>query len=150
MFEDAFLKNEEATVKAARVLAPKLRSGDVVLLHGSVGAGKTTFARALIRALPREDGSLDLDELVPSPTYTFVQTYSRALGTVGHFDLYRLNNPEEIWDLGLEEVLETGIALVEWAEKLAHFMPPKAISLTLEDQGTGRRLTICDRRYQAV
>ena len=81
-------------------------------------------------------------EPVPSPTYTLVQTYERDLGPVGHFDLYRLSEPDEVWDLGLEDILENGIALIEWAERLGPLMPKNALSLTLSDSGQGRWLQV--------
>ena len=131
MLKGGFLNNEAATLRAAQTLAPYLRGGDIVLLSGPLGAGKSTFARALIRALPLCDGTQRADEPVPSPTYTLLQTYERAIGLVGHFDLYRLNDPEEIWELGWEEILEGGIALVEWPERLGQFQPARGLNINL-------------------
>ena len=146
MLEGGFLSNETATIRAAQTLGPYLRGGDIVLLSGPLGAGKSTFARALIRALPLSDGTQRDDEPVPSPTYTLLQTYERAIGLVGHFDLYRLNDPEEIWELGWEEILEGGIALVEWPERLGQFQPATGVNITLKPQGDGRVLEIEDKR----
>lgn len=146
MPEQQFLKDEAATIAAAQRLAPALNSGDMVLLSGDLGTGKSTFARALIRALPGADGQIYDDEPIPSPTYTLVQTYDRALGTVGHFDLYRLSEPEEIWDLGLEDILEQGVALIEWPERLGPLIPTRAIHIHLKDQGEGRCLAMRDQR----
>ncbi len=136
------MANELATIAAAKALAPKLRPRQVILLDGPLGAGKSTFARALIQALPGPKGESCAQEPVPSPTYTLVQTYVRALGMVGHFDLYRLTNPEEIWDLGLEPILENGLALIEWGDRLGSLRPANALGLRFEDQGQGRHLYV--------
>ena len=146
MLEDKFLADEAATIAAAQALAGALKTGDLVALEGDLGAGKSTFARALIRALPLSDGSLAPEEEVPSPTYTICQTYERAIGQVAHFDLYRLSEPEEALELGFEEALSEGIALVEWPQRLGHLLPAERLHLTLEMQGAGRHLAICDQR----
>src|SRR5476651_1643231 len=94
----------EADTQAEAVrLAATMKAGDVLLLEGDLGSGKTVFARALIRALA-DDSSLE----VPSPTFTLVQTYDTPRGTVWHFDLYRLEEPEEIYEIGWEEALAGG------------------------------------------
>ncbi|MGB0785670.1 MAG: tRNA (adenosine(37)-N6)-threonylcarbamoyltransferase complex ATPase subunit type 1 TsaE [Alphaproteobacteria bacterium] len=144
MLKSCFLVNEAATIKAGQILAKNLERGRIVLLNGPLGIGKSTFARAVIRALPNLNGVAMVDEIVPSPTYTLVQTYERAVGTVGHFDLYRLNEPEEIWDLGLEDVLQDGVALIEWASRLGPLTPKHALTLTFKDQGQGRFLHVLE------
>ena len=150
VLESQFLPDEAATIAAAQALAPHLGVGDVLLLSGPLGAGKSTFARSLIRTLPAVDGTLRLEETVPSPSYTLVQTYERALGPVGHFDLYRLSTPEEVWDLGFEDFLEQGLAVIEWAERLGPLTPPRALTLTFSDQGTGRYLCVRDTRIGSL
>ena len=112
--------------QAAAKLAPQLRQGDTILLHGNLGTGKTVFARALIRAL---SGDEDLE--VPSPTFTLVQTYDTPLGALWHFDLYRLENSDEIYELGWEEALSGGIMLVEWPERLGTLLPPSRLDIRL-------------------
>jgi tRNA threonylcarbamoyladenosine biosynthesis protein TsaE len=94
------LPDEAATLALARRLAPLLRAGDVIALFGDLGSGKTTFARALIRALPGPAGEDARDEVVPSPTFTLLQVYERTPAPVWHFDLYRLATPEEVFELG--------------------------------------------------
>ena len=118
-----------ATERLGRALAAILRPGDVVALYGDLGAGKTALARALIRALPGPEGAAE--EEVPSPTFTLVQTYERAPAPVWHFDLYRIEDPEEVHELGLSEALAEGITLIEWPERLGRLLPAQALSLTL-------------------
>jgi tRNA threonylcarbamoyladenosine biosynthesis protein TsaE len=105
--------DEQAVQSRAVSLAAALRPGDVLFLQGDLGAGKTVFARALIRALA---GDAQLN--VPSPTFTLVQTYDTPHGPLSHFDLYRLKDPEEIYEIGWEEALSGGIMVVEWPERL--------------------------------
>lgn len=117
--------SEEETVALAREIAPELRRADVVLLHGDLGAGKSVFARSLIRALCGDE-----DLVVPSPTFTLVQSYESDVGVIWHFDLYRLSAPEEIYEIGWEEAMSGGIVLVEWPERLGDLKPGKVIDIT--------------------
>ena len=127
------LADEEATRQLGEDLALALRPGDCLALSGDLGAGKSTLARALLRAVA------DDDELeVPSPTFTLVQTYDLRI-PVSHFDLYRLADPSELDELGLEEALAGGICLVEWPEMAGDLLPPDEITLRLEHDGSGRR-----------
>lgn len=111
------LPDEAATAALARHLAPALRFGDVIALHGDLGAGKTAFARALIRALA------GTDEEVPSPTFTLVQSYDAPVGRIFHFDLYRIANPDELIEIGWDEALADGLVLVEWPERAGLRLP---------------------------
>ncbi|MEX2630813.1 MAG: tRNA (adenosine(37)-N6)-threonylcarbamoyltransferase complex ATPase subunit type 1 TsaE [Tistlia sp.] len=130
------LPDEAATSAFAARIAPLLRVGDLLYLEGDLGAGKTAFARALINALPgpREE--------VPSPTFTLVQTYPRDALEIWHFDLYRLERAEEVWELGLEEALVAGASLVEWPERAGSLLPAERLVLRFAHAGTGRRLTL--------
>ncbi len=110
--------SEEDTARLARHLASRLEKGDCVLLHGTLGAGKSVFARALVRALM---DSPDLE--VPSPTFTLVQVYEKAGVCIQHFDLYRLETPDEVLCLGWEEAVADSITLVEWPERLGPYTP---------------------------
>lgn len=126
--------SEGETAALGRDLARRLRSGDVVLLAGPLGAGKTAFARGMAQGL-----GCDSDD-VSSPTFTIVQEY-RGRVTLEHVDLYRLT-PTEVDDLGLEDLLEVGVMAVEWPERW-HRAPPASIRVTFEVlDGTRRRVSI--------
>ncbi|WP_209016083.1 tRNA (adenosine(37)-N6)-threonylcarbamoyltransferase complex ATPase subunit type 1 TsaE [Roseibium sp. RKSG952] len=127
------LLNEAETVQLAEDIGMILKPGDLVALSGDLGAGKSTFARALIKNLA---GDEDLE--VPSPTFTLVQNYDLPHLPVAHFDLYRLEEPEELDELGLNELLETGAALVEWPEQAGHLFPQEALWIQLTEVGEGR------------
>ncbi len=120
-----FLPDRAATARLAERLAPLLRSGDVVALGGDLGAGKTTFARNLIRILGHGD------EEVPSPTYTLVQVYDLGRLTLWHFDLYRISDPDEVFELGFEDALAEGASLIEWPERLGPLLPADRLDVTL-------------------
>jgi tRNA threonylcarbamoyladenosine biosynthesis protein TsaE len=117
------LPDAPAMTRFARRLAPRLRAGDVLLLEGPIGAGKTHFARALIQRL------LVRPEDVPSPTFTLVQTYEGADFEIWHADLYRLTHPDEALELGLTEAFENALCLVEWPERLGADRPETALTL---------------------
>lgn len=122
--------SETALVRLAEEIAFALMPGDVLALEGDLGAGKTTFARALIRAL---SGGLQTE--VPSPTFTLVQTYETARFDIAHFDLYRLADPHELLELGLDLALKRGVAVIEWPSRAADLLPAERITLTLSDTG---------------
>ncbi len=106
------------------MLLPYLRAGDVICLLGDLGAGKTAFARHFIRSAAGEPVE------VPSPTFTLVQTYDTAAGLpLWHFDLYRLTRPDEVFELGWEDVRAHGVALVEWPSRLGPLMPADRLDI---------------------
>ena len=143
--EAVILPDLAATGRLARQVAASLRRGDAVGLIGSIGAGKTAFARALIQGRQREAGLEP--ETVPSPTFTLVQVYERPAPPVWHFDCYRLAAPEEAVELGLEQALGEGVALVEWPERLGGFLPERRLDIAFEIAcGEARRARIEDRR----
>ncbi|SNR32585.1 tRNA (adenosine(37)-N6)-threonylcarbamoyltransferase complex ATPase subunit type 1 TsaE [Paracoccus sediminis] len=120
------IADEILTAALARMLAATARPGDTILLDGPVGAGKTHFARAFIRARQGEGA-----EDVPSPTFTLVQTYDDPLGTeIWHADLYRLTDPSELAELGLDDALDSAICLIEWPDRLDR-LPDGAITVAL-------------------
>jgi tRNA threonylcarbamoyladenosine biosynthesis protein TsaE len=128
------LPDEAATERLGAALAKRLRPRDVVALQGGLGVGKTTLARAILRAV-----SGDPALVVPSPTFTLVEVYDTPLGVFWHFDLYRLERPEQVFELDWEEARADGIALVEWAERLGALLPTKRLTVTLSMAGDGRR-----------
>jgi tRNA threonylcarbamoyladenosine biosynthesis protein TsaE len=120
------LPDETATAALARRLAQRARRGDVIGLVGDLGSGKTTFARAFIRALGAGEAE------VPSPTFTLAESYAcPGHPTVWHFDLYRLRAPQEAYELGIEEAFAEGISLIEWPERLGSLLPEEHLLLSL-------------------
>lgn len=134
------LPTEAETVKLGQRLAAAAMPGDVILLEGQIGAGKSSLARAFIQA------RLGRAEDVPSPTFTLVQVYDGAEGSIWHADLYRLTHPDEVWELGLDEAFGSAICLVEWPERLGRHQPPDALRLRLDPSGTGRRARLTGGR----
>ncbi len=131
--------SEAATATLAAALGTHLQVGDLVALRGDLGAGKTTLARALIRARLGHP-----DEAVPSPTFTLLQTYDDAAAPIAHFDLYRVEDPSELVEMGWDDALADAIALVEWPEHAGALLPARRIDVTLsfgDSEGT-RRVTI--------
>jgi tRNA threonylcarbamoyl adenosine modification protein YjeE len=118
------LKNEAATVMLAAKLAGITVPGDVIALIGDLGAGKTAFARGFIAACGG-DGE------VPSPTFTLVQLYEFPAGDVYHFDLYRIENSEEIFELGIEDAMSDGISLIEWPDRMGAYLPFERLDIVL-------------------
>lgn len=132
------LPDAAATEALGARLGPRLRSGDVLCLHGALGAGKTTLARGVIRALVGQETE------TPSPTYTLVQSYEASRPSGGleivHADLYRLEREDDVLELGLEDAFLSAVVLVEWPERLGARLPRDRLELYLEDAGAdGRR-----------
>lgn len=131
------LEDEAATARLGRAVARELRRGDAVHLKGGLGAGKTTLARAAIRALTTPE------EEAPSPTFTLVQTYDGPDFPVAHFDLYRLSGPAQARELGLDEAVDEGAVLIEWPERLEGRYPSAhTLEVELAHEGAGRRARI--------
>jgi tRNA threonylcarbamoyl adenosine modification protein YjeE len=137
IFRGSFpLPDLAATGALGSAIAEGLTMGDAVALWGDLGAGKTTLARAILRAL-------GVEEDVPSPTFTLVQTYDTPRLTVSHFDLYRLKGPRELEELGFDSALEDGAVLVEWPERAPEALPADTlhVRLGLSDKGRMARMT---------
>jgi tRNA threonylcarbamoyladenosine biosynthesis protein TsaE len=119
------LPAEEDTMKLGAAVAELTQPGDVIALKGVLGAGKTTFARGFIQHLA------GANEEVVSPTFTLVQTYETARAPVWHFDLYRIDNPDEVIELGLEDAQAEGISLIEWPERLGPHAPHAPLEIEI-------------------
>lgn len=120
---EGLLESPAATARLARSLAPMLVVGDLVVLSGGLGAGKTTFTRALAEAM-------GVTETVTSPTFTLARSYRTDGPVLHHLDVYRLDQPADAWDLGLEELLEDGAVVVEWGELIAPVLPADRLEVT--------------------
>ena len=131
---ELFAADEAATHRFGAALARVLRPGDALCLHGGLGTGKTTLARAVIRTLTRPE------EEVPSPTFTLVQAYDGRDFALAHFDLYRLESAGEADELGLDEALDVGAAIIEWPERLGVNLPPDRLDVELAIENDGRRV----------
>lgn len=140
------LASEAQTAALAARLGAVLGAGDVVLLEGPIGAGKTAFARALIQSRLAAAGHI---EDVPSPSFTLVQTYHAGGLEIVHADLYRLAHPDEVLELGLDEAFETALCLLEWPDRLGSLTPRSALVMrfALGDGPQERHVTIENRGF---
>lgn len=129
------LATEEDTQEFAAQIAAILRIGDTLLLSGDIGAGKSAFSRAVIRA----HAQADID--VPSPTFTLVQTYAFDDFEIWHCDLYRLTHPDEALELGLDQAFETAVCLIEWPDRLGGDAPDNALTLHFAANETGHSVS---------
>lgn len=131
------LPDEAATIAFAQKLAPALREGGVLYLCGELGAGKTTFARALLQAL-------GAGERIKSPTYSLLERYRANGHDAFHLDLYRIAAPDELEYLGLDELRDPqAIVLVEWPERGTGALPAADLELLLEHAGQARTARLC-------
>ena len=124
------LASESDTLALGAALAAPARCGHVIALSGPLGAGKTTLARGFIQARGET-------EEVVSPTFTLVQVYETGETPIWHFDLYRLEKPEDVLELGLEEALAGAITLIEWPERLGSLLPASRLDVTLAADASG-------------
>ncbi|NID05366.1 tRNA (adenosine(37)-N6)-threonylcarbamoyltransferase complex ATPase subunit type 1 TsaE [Luteibacter jiangsuensis] len=132
MNREQILPDEAATIALGQRLAERLQGGLVVYLHGDLGAGKTTFARAFLRAL-------GVGERVKSPTYSLIEGYELEGRRAYHLDLYRIADPGELEWLGLDSLAEPGaIVLVEWPERGTGALPPVDLEIRFRHDGSGR------------
>jgi tRNA threonylcarbamoyl adenosine modification protein YjeE len=126
------VKSLAETEELAGRIASQLRAGDAIALEGDLGAGKTTLARGILRAL-------GVAEAVPSPSFTLVQDYATAHLRIAHFDLYRVESVEELDELGLDDALEGGAVILEWPERAAGHLPSDALNIQIEIEGENER-----------
>jgi tRNA threonylcarbamoyladenosine biosynthesis protein TsaE len=135
MSQTVFLADEAATLAFGRALAALCQGRGLFTLHGDLGAGKTTLSRGLIQALGHQGP-------VKSPTYALVEPYELPQARVLHYDLYRLNDPEELYFLGIRDFLEADtLTLIEWPERAGKLLPLPDLALTLHLVGKGRELS---------
>jgi tRNA threonylcarbamoyladenosine biosynthesis protein TsaE len=135
--------SENETEQIASQVAKTLSFGDVLLLNGNLGVGKSVFARGLIRGMLN-----DPTHIIPSPTFSLVQTYDYDGGQIWHFDLYRLTDPDDILEIGWEEALSSGIVLVEWPERLGPWAPKNSIIVTIQPTENNPAHRLIDVRNQ--
>jgi len=126
------LADEKATLAAGREISTLIRSGDVITLSGALSAGKTTLVRGLLAALGHKGE-------VPSPSFAIVQPYEELSPPVWHVDLYRIEQPSDLDELGLEDIRDEGVLIVEWPEHAGRGMWPDALALSLETLDDGSR-----------
>lgn len=141
------LNSPEATTRFAEQLSDVLSGGDVVLLEGPIGSGKSHFSRAIIQSLILEP------EDVPSPTFTIVQSYETPGFPIWHCDLYRLTSPDEALELGLDEAFESALCLIEWPDRLGVEQPENALHISFEHFGEeGRKLSFkySDKKWSKI
>lgn len=142
--KNEFVSNSlKDTQSFAMQCAESAQNGDVITLEGPMGAGKTAFARHFIQHLVGEE----ID--VPSPTFTLVQTYETSKGTIWHFDLYRLEDADEIYEIGWEEAISDGILLIEWPERLGNLLPWQRKEIKITAESDIKRLITLDVKGSA-
>ena len=128
-----YSESEEQTELFAQKIAGKLMPGAILILNGEMGSGKSVFARGIIHGL-------GYSGTVTSPTFTLMNTYEGGVLPVYHFDLYRLNTPEQLYDIGYDEFLYgSGISLIEWAQRMENLYPEQHIIVSIEKTGTSTR-----------
>ena len=131
------LRTRDDTLKFGQELGNLLQAGDVIALIGDLGAGKTTLTQGIAQGL-------GITDRVTSPTFTLVQEY-RGRVSLFHFDPYRLERPEDVYDFGFEEYLERGgVVVVEWADKIAALLPSERLTLTLTEEGGGEEASLSE------
>lgn len=134
-----YSESEEQTELFAQKIAGKLMPGAILILNGEMGSGKSVFARGIIHGL-------GYSGTVTSPTFTLMNAYEGGLLPVYHFDLYRLNTPEQLYDIGYDEFLYgSGISLIEWAQRMENLYPEQHIAISIEKTGIfTRTITVQD------
>lgn len=130
------VKSIEETQKLGKALGAILKPGDVVLLNGDLGAGKTTFTQSVAKGL-------DIQEIVNSPTFNIVNEYDSGSISLFHFDLYRIEDSEELFEIGFEEYFEKdGVVIIEWAEKFKEEIDSEFLEIYIENRGEERNFVI--------
>lgn len=132
------IKDEQQTEAFGRNLAARLKPGDVIALTGDLGTGKTTLTKAIAHGL-------GISEVITSPTFTIVKEYEDGRLPLYHFDVYRIGDPDEMFELGYEEYFYgDGVCVIEWADLIEDLLPEEAIRIQLEyGQNEGERIYTC-------
>jgi len=135
------LSDEAATIRFGTALATDLSGGGIVCFFGGLGAGKTALVRAIIHQLQRDAGQSP--EEIPSPTYTLLQTYDAGDLSIWHYDMYRIEKPDDVYELSWEDALADGLILIEWPEQLGPYIPIDRLDIHLSHcEGLGRDLRL--------
>jgi len=130
------LNNVEETRNWAAQFAKTLHAPVTIAMHGDLGVGKSEIARSIIKTL------CGADTVVPSPTFTLVQTYAAGDVRISHFDLYRIADAAELVEIGLDYAMANDITLIEWPDVAENMLPKNTVHIYIEEYGTGRRITI--------
>lgn len=131
-----FLENEESTKKIGEIIGEKLFNGAILCLNGDLGAGKTTLTKSIAKALK-------IDEDITSPTFTIVNEYTEGSIPLYHFDVYRIGEPDEMYDIGFDEYINSdGVCIIEWSSIIRDILPKERLEINLNYSGTGREMEI--------
>lgn len=131
-------KNEKATINFAKEFAKTLKKDDIIVLDGELGSGKTKFTEGIL-------SFFGLDDEISSPTFTIVNEYKNEKITIYHFDVYRLENTDNFYDIGGEEYFGSGLCIIEWGNIIKPILPPNTIFINFEKDGSDenmRKITI--------
>lgn len=135
-------KSDAETLKAGETFSKTLKPGDVVALDGDLGAGKTVLVKGIAKGL-------GIADVIVSPTFTILREYEGAL-PLYHFDVYRIGDPDELFEIGFQEYLDgDGICVIEWAEKVPELLPARAIGVRIEKTGSNTREINIKKDYGA-
>lgn len=132
-----YIASEAEMTEFAGQLAEIAKQGDVILLDGDLGVGKSFFSRSFINHLAQKQFGKRIE--VPSPTFTLVQVYDQFMPAIWHFDLYRLSNPDEAYELGLDDAVKNAICLIEWPSRLEGDLPENCLNLFFKHDGLQSR-----------
>lgn len=131
-----FLENEESTKKIGEIIGEKLFNGAILCLNGDLGAGKTTLTKSIAKALR-------IDEDITSPTFTIVNEYTDGSIPLYHFDVYRIGEADEMYDIGFDEYINSdGVCIIEWSSIIRDILPKERLEINLNYSGMGREMEI--------
>lgn len=131
-----FLENEESTKKIGEIIGEKLFNGAILCLNGDLGAGKTTLTKSIAKALR-------IDEDITSPTFTIVNEYTEGSIPLYHFDVYRIGEADEMYDIGFDEYINSdGVCIIEWSSIIRDILPKERLEINLNYSGMGREMEI--------